>query len=207
MPLRKRIGNVAKRFIGKPEQPSGSSPDPSPDPSSFPSITGPQEQDPRAAAATSSGCPPPSEQQPAHPLRVHATPPAGDTGSRDCLRPISTSEIRGRTHAALTRRLTPGELREVNWEGSVGSTAKIIEDLKTTLHDNQHSKTTRNILEHINKYCATMDIAIQHPDITALVWARAQPLIQVSRALNNVPFWKENLIPLLSWRPTTMKPS
>ena len=179
MPLRKKVRDLAKRILGKPEQPSGSSPEPSPSPS----IAGP----------------PLPEQQHALPLGVHAAPPAGDTGSQDCLRPMSTSEIRERTNAALTRRLTPEELRGVKWEGCVGSTAKIIEDLKTTLHGhNQHSKTASNILQHINRYCAIVDIAIQHhPDITALVWAGARTLIQVSRTLNNISFWKQNLIPSL----------
>ena len=109
---------------------------------------------------------------------------------------MSTSEIRARTNAALERRLAPKELQGVKWEGSVDSTAKIIEDLKTKLHDhNQHSKTVNNILQHINRYCAIVDIAIQHhPDITALVWAGARTLIQVSRTLNNISFRKQNLI-------------
>ena len=134
------------------------------------------------------------------PLRVHTTPPAGDAGSQDCLQPMSTSEIRERTYAALTKRLTSEELRRVKWERPEGSTAKIIEDLKTALRkNNQHSKTMSNILQHINKYCAIVDIAIQHhPDITALVWAGARTLIQVSRTLNIVSFWKENLIPFLA---------
>ena len=195
MPLRERAYNLAKRILGKPEQPSGSFPDHPPSPSTV----GPQEQDPCATAATT-GCPPTSEQQPTPQTRVHTTPPAGDSGSQDCLQPMSTSEIRERTYAALTRRLTSEELRGVKWEGSEGSTAKIIEDLKTALHENnQHSKTMSNILQHINKYCAIVDIAIQHhQDITALVWAGARTLIQVSRTLNIVPFWKENLIPFLA---------
>ena len=112
---------------------------------------------------------------------------------------MSTSEIRERTYAALTERLTYEELRRVKWEGSEGSTTKIIEDLKTTLRENnQHSKTTSNILQHINKYCAIVDIAIQHhPDVTALVWAGARTLIQVSQTLDIV-IWRENLIPFLA---------
>ena len=187
MPLRKGIRHVAKRFLGKPEQQSRSSSDPS----LSASMAGPREPDPHATAATSSGCPPTSEQQPALPLRVHAAPPAGDTGSQDCLRPMSTSEIRERTYAALTRRLTSGELRGVKWERSVGSTAKIIEDLKTTLRGGRHSKTTSNILEHINKYCGIGDITSKlHSDISALVWTGARPLIQVSPTLNSVTFRK-----------------
>ena len=194
MPVRKGIRNVAKRLLRGPEQQSRSSSDPSP---SAP-MAGHQEQDPCATAATSSGCPPTSEQH-TLPLRVHAAPPAGDTSSQDCLRPMSTSEIRERTNAALARRLTPEELQGVKWKGSVGSTAEIIEDLKTTLHDhNQHSKTASNILQHINRYCTIVDIGIQHhPDITALVWAGARTLIQVSRKLSNVSFRKQNLIPSL----------
>ena len=200
MSLRKKTQSLAKTILGKwkklfrSKQPSGSSPDPS----LSASMAGPQEQDPCATTATSPGCPPTSE-QPALPLRVHAAPPAGDASSQDRLRPMSKSEIRERTNDALTRRLTPEELRGVKWEGSVGSTAKIIEDLKTTLHDrNQHSKTASNILQHINKYCAIVDIAIQHhPDITSLVWAGARTLIQVGRTLYNVSFWKQNLIPSL----------
>ena len=204
MSLRKRAHNLAKgtseklRNLFKPEhlQPPRSSPGPSP----FPSTAGPYEQDPCASAATSSRCLPTSEQQPTHSLRVHTTPPAGDAGSQDCLQPMSTSEIRERTYAALTKRLTSEELRRVKWEGREGSTAKIIEDLKTTLRENnQHSKTTSNILQHINKYCVIVDIAIQHhPDITALVWAGARTLIQVLQSLNIVSFWKENLIPFLA---------
>ena len=212
MSLRKRAHDLAKRTPRKlrnlfqPEhlQQSRSSPDPSPSPST----ADPHVQDPCATTATSSACPPTSEQQPTPPLRVHTTPPAGDAGSRNCLQPMSTSEIRERTYTALTKRLASEELRRVKWEGSEGSTAKIIEDLKTTLRENnQHSKTTSNILQHINKYCAIVDITTQHPDITALVWARIQPLTQVSRALNNVSFWKQNLILPLSWRPITTKPS
>ena len=202
MSLRKGAQNLAKKFLKKQrnlfksELSSGSSPDPPPSPS----IAGSKEQGPCASSdATSSGCPPTSEQKHALPLGVHTPPPAGDAGSQDCLRPMSTSEIRERTYAALTKRLTSEELRGVKWEGSVGSTAKIIEDLKATLRENnQHSKTASNILQHINKYCGIVDIAIQHhPDITALVWAGARTLIQVSRTLNNVSFWKENLIPSL----------
>ena len=130
----------------------------------------------------------PASEQPAPPPSVHAAPPAEDASSQGRLRPLSTSEIRERTNDALKKRLTLEELRGVKWEGSVGSTAKIIEDLKTTLQDrNQHSKTANNILQNINKYCAIVDIAIQHhPDITSLVWAGARTLIQVSRTLNNM---------------------
>ena len=196
MPLRKRTQNLAKRILGKPEQLSRPSPDPSPSPST----AGPQEQGLGATAATSSGHPPTPKQQPAPPLRVHITPPAGDVSSQDCLQPMSTSKIRERTYAALARRLASEELRGIKWEGSEDSTAKIIEDLKTALRkNNQHSKTMNNILQHINKYCAIVDIAIQHhPDITALVWAGARTLILVSRTLNVVSFWKENLIPFLA---------
>ena len=194
MPLPKGVRHFAKRIIGKLKQPSGF---PS-DPSSFPSIAGPQEQDPCATAETSSGCPPPSEQQPALLLRVHAAPPVGDTGSQDCLRLVLASEIRERTNAVLTRRLTPEELQGVKWEESVGSTAKIIEYLKTTLRDGRHSKTTSNILQHIRRYCGIVDITTQHhlditthyPDITVPVWAGARPLIQVSPTLNSVTFRK-----------------
>ena len=203
MRLRKGIRNVAKRFLGKPEQQPRSPSDPSPSAS----MAGSQEQDLYATAVTSSGCPPTSE-EPAFPLKVHAALPAGDNGSEDCFRPMSTSEIRVRTNAALARRLTPEELRGVKLEGSVDSTAKIIEDLKTTLHDhNQHSKTASNILQHINRYCAIVDIAIQHhPDVTALVWAGARTFIQVGRMLNNViSEIRSHSHP--SWRPITMKPS
>ena len=190
---KRNLGKCRKLF--KSELPLESSPDPSPSSS----IAGPhwqEQEDAGATAETSSGCPPASGQQHALPLGVQTAPPAGDTGSQDCLRPMPTSEIRARTNAALARRLTPKELQEVKWEGSVDSTAKIIEDLKTTLHDhNQHSKTVNNILQHINRYCAIVDIGIQHhPDITALVWAGARTLIQVSRTLNNVLFRKQNLI-------------
>ena len=196
------LGTRAQNFVKKKwrkhfksELPLESSPDPSPSSS----IAGPhwqEQEDPGATAETSSGCPPTSGQQHALPLGVQTASSAGDTGSQDCLRPMSTSEIRERTNAALARRLTPEELQEVKWEGSVDSTAKVIEDLKTTLHDhNQHSKTVNNILQHINRYCAIVDIAIQHhPDITALVWAGARTLIQVSRTLNNISFRKQNLI-------------
>ena len=203
MSLRKRAHDLAKstpeklRNLFKPEhlQPSLSTPDPSP---SLPTAV--PRQDPCATAATSSGSPPTSEQQPTPPLRVHTTPPAGDAGSRNCLQPMSTSEIRELTYTALTKRLASEELRRVKWEGSEGSTAKIIEDLKTTLcENNQHSKTTSNILQHINRYCAIVDIAIQHhPDITALVRAGARTLIQVSQALNIVSFWNKNLIHFLA---------
>ena len=166
MSLRKRAHDLAKktpeklRNLFKPEhlQPSLSSPGPSP-----PSTAGLHEQDPCATVATSPGCPPTSEQQPTPPLGVYTgtTPLVRDDSSRDCLRPMSASEIRERTYAALTKRLTSEELQRVKWERPEGSTAKIIEDLKTTLcENNQHSKTTSNILQHINKYCTIVDIAI-----------------------------------------------
>ena len=190
-------------FKSRSRKPSGFLPNPSPPPAT----SDPLVQNPCAAVSSSSGCPSTSEQQPAPPIRVTA-PPAGDAGSQDCLRPMSTSEIRKRTYAALARRLTSEELRGVRWERSVGSTAGIIENLKTTLRDNnQQSKTTNNILQHINKYCAIVDIAIQHhPDITALVWARVRTLIQVSRTLNNV-ILEGRTHSLPSWQPITMKPS
>lgn len=116
---------------------------------------------------------------------------------------MSPSEIRKRTHDILLKRQsTSDELQRVNWKEHEGITAdkaaKNIEDLKTTLGDKkEHSKTMKNILQCINKYCAIVDIAIQQqPDITALVWAGARTLIQVSRTPNNVSsFHKEISFP------------
>ena len=197
LPRKKEL--LKNLFKGK--KPSGSSSDPSNTCSDSPSpkAASALEQDPYAPAATSSEYSPTPDQQPVLPLRDSTAPPGGaraaetydpDTsGPQDFLRPLPPSEIRKRTYDALTRRLTPEELRRVGWEEYEGTTAdkaaENIEDLKETLSDKkQHSKTMSNILQYINKYSAIVDVAIQHnPDITALVWAVARTLIQVSRTL------------------------
>ena len=159
-----------------------------------------------------SGYPLSSEQQ-----SVPATPPAGEWaaetygssegGLQDRLRPMPPPEIRRRTYDALKKRLTAEELCKVNWEGTTAEgAAKNIEDLKKNLGGKKHSKTMNQTLQNINKYCLIVDTAIQHhPDITALVWAGARTLIQVSRTINNVVLeGKSHSLP--SWRPITMKP-
>ena len=222
MSPRKKEGafeRLKKRF--KPSQPSESSPAPTTCPNPPPPATAsPLEPDPCATAATSSECPPTPEQHPVLPLRDSTAPSAADTaaetdehktsGPHDCLRPLSQSEIHKRTYDALTKRLTSEELQRVGWkkyEGTADKVAKNIEDLKETLGDKkQHSETMNNILQYINKYCTIVDVAIQHhPDITALVWAGARTLIQVSRTLNNASS-KRKSHSLPSWRPIAMKP-
>ena len=212
------ISKKLKKFF-KSKQPSGSSSDPSTIDSD--STASPREPDSCATAAASSECPPKSEQQSVPPLRGPTALPARHTptetyepdssGPRGYLRPMSPSKIREHTHILLERRLTPEELQRVNWKKYEGITAdkaaKNIEDLKTTLGDKkEHSKTMNNILQCINKYCAIVDIAIQQqPDITALVWAGARTLIQVSRTPNSV-ISERRSHSLTSWRPIAMKP-
>ena len=116
-------------------------------------------------------------------LPISTTPPS--PGASIKLQPLTPSEIRERTYDALKLRLQPDELDRLDWEKYKGTTASKAEgdinDLKTKLEGNlQHSKSMNKILQYINKYCAIVDVAIQHhPDITALVWAGARTAIQV----------------------------
>jgi len=125
------------------------------------------------------------------------------------LKPLTAIEISQRTYEHLKEKLSDKELEGLNWSTYSGTTAeKDIEDVKEKLEGHrQGAQKMNNILLYVNKYCAIVDVAIQHqPDITALVWAGARTIIQVQQNLHLHPWPNSDANFESSWRLTVTRP-
>jgi hypothetical protein len=118
--------------------------------------------------------PPSTAAQPPSPSAVHQH-----------IQPFSPSEIHEHTAGFLKQRLGPVEWGKLKWDEYTGTTAEqakaVVEEVRYSMDGRrEHTEKMYKTLQHVNKYCAIVDVAIQHqPQITALVWAGARMVIQV----------------------------
>jgi hypothetical protein len=102
--------------------------------------------------------------------------------TQQSLLPLGQSEIRERTFILLEQRLSHKELRALEWEKYMGTTAEHAKGVVEGVRNSMDGSATKmdKILGYVNKYCTIIDVAIQHqPQITALVWAGVRTCIQV----------------------------